>query len=71
MMGQIWSSGIEARDEQYGTDTGYVVPECGIPYLVESVGIVNGTKNQEEAERFVDWFGSAQIQGEWAQQSSR
>lgn len=70
MMGQIWSSGIEARDEQYGTDTGYVVPECGIPYLVESVGIVNGTKNQEEAERFVDWFGSAQIQGEWAQQFS-
>ena len=29
LMGQIWSSGIQARDEQYGTDTGYVVPECG------------------------------------------
>ena len=28
----------------------------------------NGCK--EEAERFVDWFGSAQIQGEWAQQFS-
>ena len=24
----------------------------------------------EEAQRFVDWFGSAQIQGEWAQEFS-
>lgn len=68
--GQIWSSGIADRDEQYGTQTGYVVPECGIPYLVESVGIINGTKNEEEAKRFVEWFGSAQIQGEWAEQFS-
>lgn len=70
IFGQIWSSGIEARDEQYGVDTGYVVPECGIPYLVESVGIVRGSEKQEEAERFVDWFGSAQIQGEWSQEFS-
>lgn len=68
--GQMWSSGIAARDEQYGTKTGYVVPEVGIPYAVESIGIVKGTKNLEEAQRFVDWFGSAQIQGEWAQQFS-
>lgn len=70
VLGQIWSSGIAARDEQYGTDTGYVTPECGIPYLVESVGIISGSEKQEEAQRFVDWFGSAQIQGEWAQQFS-
>ena len=68
--GQMWSSGIEARDEQYGTKTGYVVPEVGVPYATEGIAIVNGTKNLEEAQRFVDWFGSAQIQGEWAQQFS-
>lgn len=68
--GQMWSSGIEARDEQYGTKTGYVVPEVGVPYAVESVAIINGTKNLEEAQRFVNWFGSAQVQGEWAQQFS-
>ena len=28
---------------------------------------MNGTKNEEEAQRFVNWFGSAQIQGEWAE----
>lgn len=65
--GQMWSSGIETRDEQYGTRTGYVVPEIGVPYAVEGVAIVNGTKNVEEAQRFVNWFGSAQIQGEWAE----
>ena len=31
------------------------------------IGIINGTKNMEEALRFVEWFGSAQIQGEWAE----
>lgn len=70
MCGQMWSSGIETRDEQYGTNTAYVIPEVGVPYAVEGIGIVNGTKNLEEAQRFVDWFGSAQIQGEWAQQFS-
>lgn len=65
--GQMWSSGIEARDEQYGVKTGYVVPDVGVPYATESVAIVNGTKKVEEAQRFVNWFGSAQIQGEWAE----
>lgn len=68
--GQMWSSGIESRDEQYGTKTGYVIPSVGVPYAVEGIAIVNGTKNLEEAQRFVDWFGSAQIQGEWAQEFS-
>lgn len=68
--GQMWSSGIAARDEQYGTKTGYVVPKVGVPYATEAISIVNGTKNLEEAQRFVNWFGSAEVQGEWAQQFS-
>lgn len=70
LFGQMWSSGIETRDEQYGTETGYAIPEVGVPYAVESVAIIQGTKNEEEAKRFVDWFGSAQVQGEWAKQFS-
>ena len=66
----MWSSGIETRDEQYGTKTAYVVPEVGVPYAVEGISIVNGTKNLEEAQRFMDWFGSAEIQGEWAEEFS-
>lgn len=65
--GQMWSSGVESRDEQYGVKTGYAIPDIGVPYAVEGVAIVNGTKNEEEAQRFVNWFGSAQVQGEWAE----
>lgn len=65
--GQMWSSGVETRDEQYGTDTAYVNPEIGVPYALEGISIINGSKNVEEAQRFVNWFGSAQIQGEWAE----
>ena len=68
LMGQMWSSGADQYDAQYGTKTGYATPECGIPYAVEGVSIVSTTKNLEEAKRFVEWFGSAQIQGEWSEQ---
>lgn len=67
LMGQMWSSGADQYDAQYGTKTGYATPECGIPYAVEGVAVVKTTKNVEEAKRFVEWFGSAQIQGEWSE----
>jgi len=68
--GQMWSSGIDARDKEYKTETAFVVPDVGVPFAVEGVAIIKGTKNVEEAKRFVDWFGSAQIQGEWAEKFS-
>ena len=68
LMGQMWSSGADQYDEKYGTKTGYAVPECGIPYAVEGVAVIKTTKNMDEALRFVEWFGSAQIQGEWSEQ---
>jgi len=68
LMGQMWSSGADQYDAQYGTKTGYATPECGIPYAVEGLAVVKTTKNMEEALRFVEWFGSAQIQGEWSEQ---
>lgn len=67
LMGQMWSSGVSQYDATYGVKSGVARPECGIPYAVEGVGIVNGTKNMEEALRFIEWFGSAQIQGEWCE----
>ena len=67
LMGQMWSSGVIQYDEQYGTNTGVAIPEVGIPYAVEGVAITSVSKNVEEAKRFVEWFGSAQIQGEWAE----
>lgn len=68
IMGQMWSSGVLQFDAQYNTNTGVAKPEIGIPYAVEGIGIINGTKNMEEVVRFIEWFGSAQIQGEWCEQ---
>lgn len=70
LFGQMWSSGIETRDAQYGTNTGFVIPEIGVPMAIESVAIINGTDTPEEAKRFVEWFGSAEFQGKWAQEFS-
>ena len=68
LMGQMWSSGADQYDETYGTKTGYAVPEVGVPYAVEGVALVSTSANKEEAKRFIEWFGSAQIQGEWSEE---
>lgn len=71
VMGQMWSSGVGQYDGEYGTVSGWPVPEIGTPYAVEGISIINGVQNDaakfEEAKKFVEWFGSAQIQGDWAE----
>ncbi|WP_150307244.1 extracellular solute-binding protein [Planctomonas psychrotolerans] len=64
--GVIPSSGITSRDAEYGTETGVISPENGVPYVTEQIAIINGTDNQDQAEAFIDWFGSAEVQGEFA-----
>lgn len=68
VIGQMWSSGVVQYDGTYGTKTAAARPEVGVPYAVEGIGIIKGTAEMDEALRFVEWFGSAQIQGEWAEQ---
>lgn len=64
--GVIPSSGITSRDAEYGTVTGVIRPEAGVPYVTEQIAVINGTPRQDQAEEFIDWFGSAQVQGEFA-----
>jgi len=45
-----------------------VMPSVGVPLAVEQVALVKGTDKKEQAQKFIDWFGSAEVQGEWAQQ---
>jgi len=66
--GQMWSSGIAQREEQYGVKAGLVGPEVGVPYVVEQIAILKGTENLELAKAFVDWFGTAEFQTAWAQE---
>jgi iron(III) transport system substrate-binding protein len=65
-MGQMWTSGIPAREEQYGVTTGVMAPQVGVPLAVEQIAVVRGTEKAEPAGEFIDWFGSAEVQAEWS-----
>lgn len=65
-MGQMWLAGKFAREEEYGLTTTAVSPEVGVPYAVQQVAMVAGTKRTETAGAFIDWFGSAEVQAGWS-----
>lgn len=65
-MTMLWGSGMIEREEQYNMDLGVMNPELGVPFVVEQLALVKGTKKAEEAKRFIDWFGSVEPQVEWA-----
>ena len=67
-MGQMPSSIILEREKSFKVDVETVMPSVGVPLAIEQVALVKGTDKQDEALKFIDWFGSAQTQGEWAQQ---
>ncbi|MGM7637506.1 extracellular solute-binding protein [Bacillus sp. Hm123] len=66
----IYSSGLPGIEEEFGFEAGIVSPEIGVPTTVEQIGIINKGKDQDTlvAEEFMNWFGSAEIQGSWAEQ---
>ncbi|WP_233713537.1 extracellular solute-binding protein [Lederbergia citri] len=66
-IGTMISGNLAVNQEQYGTEAVFIHPEVGTPLVVESVGIVKGTKQEEVAQKFVDWFGSAETQGAFAE----
>lgn len=67
LYGTMWSGGVQTRDEQYGVETGYAVPEIGLPFVSSGLAIVEGSDNVEEAKLFIDWLGSAEIYGAFAE----
>jgi len=67
-IGTLVSGTLQAKEKQYGVKAGIVNPQIGVPMIVEHVAIVNGTKKMETAKRFVEWMGSAKVQGEFAAQ---
>lgn len=64
-----FSSNVPAIEKEFGFEPGIVSPKIGVPATVEQVGIINKGKDQDTAvaKEFIDWFGSADIQGAWAQ----
>ncbi|MEJ6555586.1 extracellular solute-binding protein [Microbacterium esteraromaticum] len=66
--GVLPSSGIEARDAEYETTTGTIVPEYGVPYVTEQIAQIAGAGSEKQAQEFIDWFGSAEVQGAFAEE---
>lgn len=65
-MGQMATSSIPAFEKQYEVNSKVMTPEYGVPYAIEQVAIVKGTEQKEQAQEFVDWFGSAKVQSAWS-----
>jgi iron(III) transport system substrate-binding protein len=61
VMAQIWHMAVATMAETLDTDLALMVPEIGIPFSVEGVALINGANNPEGAQRFMDWFGSAEV----------
>lgn len=62
------SSIIAEREKSFKVNVETVIPSVGVPLAVEQIALVKGTKKEEQAKKFIDWFGSAQVQGEFAKQ---
>ncbi|QCR19702.1 extracellular solute-binding protein [Agrococcus sp. SGAir0287] len=66
--GVLPSGGIVARDAEYGTETAILPQADGVPFVTEQIGVIAGTQREEQAQEFIDWFGSAEVQGAFAQE---
>jgi iron(III) transport system substrate-binding protein len=55
-LGALVSGTLQQKEEQYKVKAGIVSPEIGVPMVVEHAAIVNGSKKQVTAERFVEWL---------------
>lgn len=67
-MGQMPSSIIADREKAFNVKVDTVMPSVGVPLAIEQVALVKGSKKKDEALKFINWFGSAQTQGQFAQQ---
>lgn len=67
-MGQMPSSIIADREKSFKVDVETVIPSVGVPLAVEQIALVKGSKKKEQAQKFIDWFGSAETQGQFAKQ---
>lgn len=64
-----FSSGIPGVEEKYEVKANVINPSYGVVTMTEQIGVINkgDGKDYKTAQDFVDWFGSSEIQGAWAE----
>ncbi|MFL8887500.1 extracellular solute-binding protein [Helcococcus kunzii] len=65
-----YSSGIPGAEKQFGHKSTPINPEYGVVSMKEQIGIINkgDDKDYKLAKDFINWFGSAEVQGGWAEE---
>ena len=61
-----WYGGIKSNCAKNEIPVEFVSPAEGTPVVAEAIGIVKGTKKEDLAKEFIDWFGSAQVMADYA-----
>lgn len=61
-----WYGGVVTNAEKNDIPVKYVIPENGTPVVAEAIGIVAGSKKEELAKKYIDWFGSADVMSAYA-----
>lgn len=65
-MDMHWASGVLTEQKTREYKFGYMTPEVGVPFVVESVSIVKTTRYPELATEFLNWLGSSDVQLAWS-----
>ncbi len=65
-MTEMWGAGLCKHQAAYNTEFGVMVPEEGVPYVVEQLAIIKGTDKAELALDFINWFGAAEQMYGWS-----
>ena len=61
----LWNlQDVLIQAEQEGMPFGYIMPESGVPILVDGVGMIAGAKHPQAAEKFLNLLFSDEIQAE-------
>lgn len=63
-----WYGGVETNCETNDITAEYVKPEEGTPVVAEGIGLVKGGGNEENAKKFIDWWGSAETMAAYAEE---
>ena len=66
----MWGSGYLQNKNERKYNFNVMYPEVGEPFVTEQIGILNTSKKKETVQKFINWFGSAEVQAEWSKKFS-
>ena len=62
-----WYGNVKKQAENYQINIEYVNDEQGNIISLESLALINGAPNSENGKKFIEWFGSAEVQADYAE----